>query len=46
MTTPFAHTQVSHLTRMKRRRSQSVTIPNSAQPDTPGQSIRRVRLYR
>jgi hypothetical protein len=44
MATPFAHAHVLHLTRMKRRRSQSVTLPNSNEEDAPGQSIRRVRI--
>ncbi|CAF1031671.1 unnamed protein product [Adineta steineri] len=41
MSTPFAHTHISHLTRMKRRRSQSLTLPNVDQQDTPGQSTKR-----
>ncbi len=44
MAKPFPHTQVSYVTREGRRRSQSVTIPDSNEEDTQEQSIRRVWL--
>ncbi|CAF3929420.1 unnamed protein product, partial [Rotaria magnacalcarata] len=41
MTTPHPHIQVTHLSRMRRRRSQSVTLPNAS---VRGQSMRRKEL--
>ncbi|CAF3870287.1 unnamed protein product [Rotaria magnacalcarata] len=38
MTTPHPHIQVTHLSRMRRRRSQSVALPNAS---VRGQSMRR-----
>lgn len=43
MATPFPHVQITHLSRMGRRRSQSVMIPNTfSQDQTAGQSTARV----
>ena len=44
MATTFDHTHVSHISRMGRRRSQSVTLtrPMTDKRDSLGQSIRRV----
>lgn len=45
MATPYSHVQITHLTRMGRRRSQSVMIPNTYSRDqTAGQSTARVSL--
>lgn len=42
MATPFSHASVSHITKMGRRRSQSVTIPNEIEENAPEKSRQRV----
>lgn len=45
MVTPLPHVHVEYLSRMGRRRSQSVTLPNRGrQENVRVQSIRRVKL--
>jgi hypothetical protein len=44
MATPFEHTHVSYVSKTRRRRSQSLSIPNSDQDDTSGESVPRVNL--
>ena len=44
MATPFEHAHVSHVSRMGRRRSQSLTTPNSNEKDATGMTRRQVRL--
>ncbi len=44
MTTPYAHTHVSHVSKKGRRRSRSLTIIDSDGEDAPQRNIQRVRL--
>ena len=44
MAKPFDHAQVSHVSRQTRRRSRSVTLPNTNDEDLPEQSLQLVCL--